>query len=213
MSKSTISQAWVESLNLFFRAKEPYRFDSSMGPCIELDDVLLEISSPLRSPQVSNLYPEQYRPLIEDFTDKLAHKQEGRVSATNARLYAWPMPDNKTLDQVATQLAHLEENPETRHCTIAFWNPALDNFSETPVSPLLANYRFRSGKLHSTVVARSVDAWIGALPIIIAFANLQDQLAQAASMQVGPLRFLALSYHLYETYVPVVASALEGGVK
>lgn len=210
--KNTLGEAWVESLKLFFKSKHLHRYDSMKGPCLEIEDVIFDVLNPARLPQVSNIFPTHFHALIDDFTEKLTDKQVGHVSTTNNRLYQWSKRDGTKLDQVAKIIEALQLHPESRHCIIGFWDPDIDFFSDQPISPLVAYIRIRKGKLHSTVVARSVDAWLGAVPILVGFANLQSSLAQAVNITIGSINFHALSYHIYETDLPVVKGKLGGTI-
>lgn len=207
----TIGDAWEKSLRLFQKATSLHRYDSMRGPCVEIEDVLITIASIVREPRISQLFPVSLSPLVEDFTEKLIEKQTGRISTINARLYHWKRRDNSSLDQVLMVIEMLRRQPESRYSIIGFWDPDIDPSFSQPSGPLVAYFRIRSGRLLSTVIIRTVDAWLGAIPALVGFANFQIYIAQAVGVPVGAMKLLALSYHLYEMDIPVVLEKLKGG--
>jgi thymidylate synthase len=48
------------------------------------------------------------------------------------------------------------------------------------------------------LVARSVDFWVGAVPEMIAYGRLSNELAAALRVGCGPLLYHSWSAHIYE---------------
>src|SRR5437763_1191017 len=80
IASQTIAPAWEASLALFLSTEGMNRYDSRGVPCIEIEDLLFDIASPLDEPRVSRLYPKHYHRLIDDFTERLVRPQIGQVS-------------------------------------------------------------------------------------------------------------------------------------
>lgn len=210
VSRRRISDAWHTSLRLFASSKSIERYDSERGPCLECGDVVLKIADPHLEPRISPLYPPLLHPLIERYSDGFMGKAEARDSTVSERLYQWPQRRSaSTINQVDGVLNRLRSLPESRYNIVGFWDPDLDPDLEKPVSPLVASFRIRTGRLVSTLVARTVDAWHGAFPMFIGFANLHQYLATQANVAIGPISFYLLSYHVYEMDLPAVLHAME----
>lgn len=209
ISENSLGSVWTKSLKLFTTEEVFNRYDSMRGPCIELEDVLLDIKDITREPRIHNLFPSAFIPLVDDFTEKLTQKQSGRVSTLNARLFSWKKRDKKNLNQLSLIISMLKEKPESRYSILGFWDPDLDPESTQPSGVLSSYYRIRSGKLYSTVVIRTVDAWLGAVPAMVGFANLQIYIANQLDVNIGSLNLLALSYHIYEMDLPYVLENIE----
>lgn len=203
----TIAEAWEASLELFLQPGLN-RYDSRGEPCVEVEDLQLRIAHPDREPRVSRLFPAEFEPFVESFTDRLLSSYNGRGATVNERLFRWQKRSGGSLDQLQTVVEMLARDPGTRHAVIGFWDPELDIAGPTPVGPLLAYFRIRNGALNSTVVSRSLDALTGAVQLVVGFANLQRYLAEQASADVGEMVLYALSYHLHDMDFPRVVDIL-----
>jgi len=209
----TLGAAWERSLALFSKGEILNRFDSRRGPCVEVEDLTIQVDTPLSSPQASEVYPAMFRPFIEVYADGFFGQNETEASTIAQRLYRWPrrqkgvldrQPEGKYLDQLAQTKKLLIEQPESRYNIVGFWDPDIDTEIDTPVSPLTASFRVRGGVLHSTLCARSIDAWLGGPPAMIGFTRLHAHLAKECNLKVGFVTFFFLSYHIYEMDLPVV---------
>ncbi|MGW3352677.1 thymidylate synthase [Nonomuraea rubra] len=207
----TIGQAWEASLELFLDPIGLNRYDSRGVPCVEVEDLFMDISHPHREPRVSVLYPKEFHPLIDEFTSRLLEPQFGQTSIINDRLFRWKSGDGQELNQLSTVVEMIRVNPDLRYTIIGLWSPALDLFSETPVGPIALYFRRRSDALNLTLVTRTLDAIVGAVQLIVGFANLQQHISRMLGLSVGALRVLALSYHLHDMDLPRVRSMLNGG--
>ena len=195
----SIEEAWQDSLSLFRGTYPLNRFDSERGPCVELEDVTIRSRSSSCDPQ-SAVYPTAFRPFIEIYSDGFFRQNEMKASTIAERLYRWhPTHDGQqAFDQIAHVRTVLREKPESRYNIVGFWDPTIDTKISNPVSPLVASFRVRSGYLNSTLCVRSIDAWLGALPVFVGFARLHSRLAEESGSRSGFITFFILSYHLYE---------------
>lgn len=209
ISKSTIASAWENSLSLFFQPSGVHRYDSRGDPCLEIEDLFFDIQHPSRKPQISPLFPKALVPFIDSFTKRLIDREIGQISNINDRMYRWQKRDGGNINQLDKVINMLRTNPGGRYSLIGFWDPEIELFSEKQIGPIMAYPRIRSGELTLTVVTRSLDAITGAVQLIVGFANFQSYLAETLNATVGPLRVLALSYHLLDMDLPRVMSLLK----
>jgi len=202
----TIPDAWHDSLRAFVYQTDLVRYDSMRGPCSEVQDALIRIRRPLAAPMISEHYPGELRSLVDGYAAGFLNHPDVQGSTVSERLYAWGRHTRggAGIDQVARAEAALRNEPESRFTILTFWDPAVDPGLENPVSPLVASLRVRDGALGSTLTARSVDAWLGAFPMLIGFASLVGEVAARLELEPGPATYLFLSYHLYDVDLPVV---------
>lgn len=213
-----LATAWEQSLALFRNGELLNRFDSRRGPCVEIEDLAIQVNTPLAAPQISSLYPATFRPFIEVYADSFFGQNETEASTIAQRLYRWPRRprggtdrpvEAKYLDQLAQTKKLLEEQPESRYNIVGFWDPDIDTEIDTPVSPLTASFRVRGGTVHSTLCARSIDAWLGGPPAMIGFTRLHAHVAQESGLRVGFVTFFFLSYHIYEMDIPIIPGIVD----
>ena len=101
------------------------------------------------------------------------------------------------------------KKPESRQNIVAFWDPEIDWDHPNPVAPLLASFKAPSAALHSTLIVRSVDAYLGTLPMFLGFVKLHDRIARESGIAPGSTSFLVWSYHLYEMDLPRIQDLIE----
>ena len=211
IESDSISDAWEATLDLFSEPKRLNRFDSMRGPCVEYEDLLIKISKPRHNEPISALYPSAFKTFVNSYADGFLGGEAARHSTVSQRLYSWQLRDtkkmqvaDKTLDQIARAVDNLKEHPESRYNIVGFWDPQIDPDLPNPVSPLAAYFRIRSHALHSSLMVRSVDAWLGAFPMFVGFSMLHDHLARMTNNDQGSIAFFILSYHVYEMDLPVI---------
>lgn len=207
IDSDTIGHAWLDSLRLFLDVDNSTRYDSARGPCFEVRDLAITIRSPSTDRHVPG-FPEPFEALTDDFVDRFMDRDSGRHSTLARRLYHWPRKDGSDFDQVDHARKVVREDPETRFNIVSVWDPNKDPGAENPVSPLVAAFQVRPSRgvyrLHATLMVRTLDAWLGAVPMLVGFSTLQAHLAESANCRVGGLTVFVLSYHVYEMDMPIV---------
>lgn len=203
----TISEAWENSLGSFFDRNLTTSFVSQRGACRELPDVVLSAPRTVTAESVSPLYPAHYKNLITSYADGFLNSEAGSTVAN--RLYKWRQKAKVgQFNQVSWVESQLKSAANSRFNVLGMWDPEIDASSNTPISPISSNFRVRQGRLNGTLVARSVDAWMGAFPLFVAYSRLIETIAQRASLTPGGITVLMYSYHIYHIDLPVVHSAV-----
>lgn len=212
VSADSIAGVWEKSLRLFEDDRDLVRFDSQRGPCIEAADVVLDAGVVSTGQDISDLYPAAFHPLVESYAAGFLDSPPGNNATVSDRLYRWPRAgagDQPTsLNQVDRAIALLRETPNTRYGIIGFWDPSRDSYLANPVAPLVGHLRLRSNGLCGTLVARTMDAWLGGFPMFVGFAELLRKVARAVDAHPGRACFVLGSYHVYEMDLPVVRAAI-----
>jgi hypothetical protein len=200
----SLFEAWTRSLKCFGDKQVVGLTQSSIGMCYEIQNLSILVDSPSTYDLFDDPIPETLKPMIVDFSKKLISEQYDIVSTTNSRLYKYKTASGSKINQVDIIIDKLRKNQNSRHAIINFWDPEIDLVNGKPVSPLVASYRIIDNKLCSTVIARSVDAWTGALPIFQGFIDLQERITKRLRKTCGSVEFFSLSYHMY-TYDELIS--------
>ena len=127
---------------------------------------------------------------------------------------SWPTPDGGSIDQIATVIDQLKNNPNSRRMIVSGWNVAdLPDESISPVENVKqgrmalatchAFFQFyvANNKLSCQLYQRSCDTFLG-LPFNIAsYALLTHMLAQQCDLEVGDFVWTGGDVHLYNNHM------------
>jgi len=127
---------------------------------------------------------------------------------------SWPAADGTAIDQIATVIDQLNNNPNSRRMIVSGWNVAdLPDESISPIENVKqgkmalatchAFFQFyvARGKLSCQLYQRSCDSFLG-LPFNIAsYALLTHMLAQQCHLEVGDFVWTGGDVHLYDNHV------------
>lgn len=208
VTANTIAEAWEASIEELLKLPTIYTFDSDRGYCIEAESVTLYVMHPPLEPQLSERY--LFPQLIEEYKLKVAGKIS-EVRTTYERMHQWLRRDKKKLNQRLMIKRLLRSNPQSRAGVLSLWDPEIDLNSSRPISPCMLYFSVRNNLLNLAVIARSTDAWVGALPEMIAFSDFQAKFADELGIGIGRMSYHALSYHLYEYDLPTARQSFAGG--
>lgn len=163
------------------------------GTAKEMRNAILCVEKPGQEPIVSDRYyfPEQYR---NEYCRELL-KDHGIYETVYSRV----LGKGKTkISQYKVILEKLRKNRFTRRAVMTLWEPEQDLHSEHPPCVCMMQSLIRDGKLNLTIVLRSNDAWLSALPDMIVFSRLQSQMAKDLTLDCGEYVHHAISYHIYD---------------
>lgn len=217
----SISTAWIKGLRLF-KATELNRYDSRLGPCVEIENFFVRIRNPRANEDLTRLYPSSLSSVIDSYVGGFLDPENVENSTNSKRLYEWrkgadsdvaAISEDKKLNQISRVIERLVNEPGSRQNIVAFWDPEIDWQHPNPVAPLIASFKASSAGLHSTLIVRSVDAYLGTLPMFLGFVKLHDRIARESGITTGSTSFLVWSYHLYEMDLPAIEDLLEKSEK
>jgi thymidylate synthase len=110
---------------------------------------------------------------------------------------SWAAPDGRVIDQIATVVASLRANPDSRRHMVSAWNPADVEAMALPPCHCLFQFYVAGGRLSCQLYQRSADVFLG-LPFNIAsYALLTHLMAKEADLAVGDLIITLGDAHLY----------------
>jgi hypothetical protein len=194
VSGATIAEAWEQALLLFRSPADLFRHDSERGVAFEITGLTVVIQS-----SKDLALPARYRfpGLVADYAERL-FGADREQSLLYQRMRNWPVADGQVIDQVARLGQVLAASPDTRAAAFTLWRPEDDLQSSYSVSPVSGCFRIISGGLQLQLVARSVDLWVGAIPELVAYGRLSNELAATLRVEPGPIVYHAWSAHIYE---------------
>jgi len=191
---ATIAEAWEQGLLLFRSPADLYRHDSERGVAFEITglNVVIESARDLTAPA-----RYQFPGLVVDYAERLFGAERDR-SLLYQRMRNWAVADGQPIDQITRLTEILAASPDTRAAAFTLWRPEDDLLSSYSVSPVSGCFRIISQCLELQLVARSVDFWVGAVPELIAYARLANELALTLRVKPGPIVYHMWSAHIYE---------------
>ncbi|MGI9481793.1 MAG: thymidylate synthase [Hyphomicrobiales bacterium] len=122
---------------------------------------------------------------------------------------SWPVPDGKTVDQIAGVVKSLRENPNSRRHIVSAWNVADVDDMALPPCHCLFQFYVADGKLSCQLYQRSADIFLGVPFNIASYALLTHMMAQVTGLKVGDFVHTFGDAHLYSNHMEQVDEQLK----
>ena len=118
---------------------------------------------------------------------------------TNNSAYGYILKEKHGFNQIEKIIELLTVDPYSRRAVLNI-NVPNENVIETKDEPctICVDYQIREGKLQSTVVLRSSDAWFGVRNDVPFFITLQKYIAKRLNIEVGNYSMFLMSSHFYD---------------
>jgi len=117
---------------------------------------------------------------------------------------SWPTADGRNIDQLATVVRQLLQEPDSRRIVVSAWNVGeLDRMALMPCHALFQFY-VANRKLSCQLYQRSADAFLGVPFNIASYALLTHMLAQQCDLQLGDFICVGGDCHLYLNHLEQV---------
>jgi thymidylate synthase len=123
---------------------------------------------------------------------------------------AWPLPDDRTIDQLQQVIEQIKNTPNSRRMIVSAWNVAdLPDETISPqanvaqgkmaLAPCHALFQFyvAEGRLSCQLYQRSCDTFLGVPFNIASYALLTHMIAQQTGLDVGDFIWTGGDVHLY----------------
>ncbi len=120
---------------------------------------------------------------------------------------SWPTPSGEHVDQIATVIDQIRNNPNSRRHIVSAWNVAdVDQMALPPCHALFQFYVAPGvdggrGKLSCQLYQRSADVFLGVPFNIASYALLTHLVAQVCDLEVGDFVHTLGDAHLYSNHV------------
>ena len=113
---------------------------------------------------------------------------------------SWPTPGGGHIDQLATVLRQLREQPDSRRIVVSAWNVA--DLDKMALAPCHAFFQFyvAGGKLSCQLYQRSADLFLGVPFNIASYALLTHMVAQQTDLEVGDFVWTGGDCHIYDNH-------------
>ena len=119
-------------------------------------------------------------------------------------------------DQIDGLIAHLTQNPHSRHAVIITWDPADDGLAVDSKKNLPCPYTFTvniaGGKLHLHNILRSNDMVLGCPHDVAGFAFLQCVLAERLGVEPGVYTHSISNAHIYDNHFDGAREIMNRGI-
>ena len=113
---------------------------------------------------------------------------------------SWPAPDGRHIDQIATVVEQIKNNPNSRRMIVSAWNPALVDDMALPPCHAMFQFYVADGKLSCQLYQRSADIFLGVPFNIASYALLTMMVAQVCGLQAGEFIHTLGDAHLYSNH-------------
>jgi thymidylate synthase len=110
---------------------------------------------------------------------------------------SWTAPDGRVIDQIASVVKSLRENPESRRHVVSAWNPADIDDMALPPCHCLFQFFVAEGRLSCQLYQRSADVFLGVPYNIASYAALTMMMAKVTGLQPGEFVHTLGDAHLY----------------
>jgi len=126
---------------------------------------------------------------------------------------SWPAPDGRHIDQIATVIEQIKNNPNSRRMIVSAWNPALVDDMALPPCHAMFQFYVADGKLSCQLYQRSADIFLGVPFNIASYALLTMMVAQVCGLQAGEFIHTLGDAHLYSNHFEQARLQLERAPK
>jgi thymidylate synthase len=133
----------------------------------------------------------------DEWTDK--DGSLGRIYG--AQWCDWRTPDGRSLNQIASVIAQIKRNPDSRRHIVTAWNPG--ELEQMRLAPCHALFQFYvlDGELSCQLYQRSADIFLGVPFNIASYALLTLMVAQVCGLKLGEFVHTFGDLHLYANHV------------
>jgi thymidylate synthase len=110
---------------------------------------------------------------------------------------SWPTPGGGQIDQLASVIERIREDPDSRRHVVSAWNVA--DLPAMALAPCHALFQFyvADGRLSCQLYQRSADLFLGVPFNIASYALLTHMVAQVTELEVGDFVHTLGDAHLY----------------
>jgi thymidylate synthase len=121
---------------------------------------------------------------------------------------SWPAPDGRHIDQLASVVAEIQRNPDSRRLIVSAWN--VGDIPRMKLPPCHAFFQFyvAEGRLSCQLYQRSADIFLGVPFNIASYALLTHMVAAQCDLGVGDFVWVGGDCHLYQNHLTQVETQL-----
>jgi thymidylate synthase len=117
------------------------------------------------------------------------------------------------VDQLANAIDKLKNKPDDRRIIVSAWNPLEEHLMRLPPCHMIFQFLVSDGKLHTIMMQRSADWFLGVPFNIASYALLTHIVAKENGWDVGTLTMTFGSAHLYVNHEQQARTQLQRDMK
>ena len=121
----------------------------------------------------------------------------------------WRNFNGDGVDQIASVIEQLKNNPDSRRIIVSAWNPSKLDKMALPPCHAFAQFKVINGKLSCQLYQRSADMFLGVPFNIASYSLLTHMLAQICDLEVGEFIWTGGDCHIYNNHMDQVKEQLE----
>jgi thymidylate synthase len=200
---NTIGEAWLDiARDILARGHEGTYDGAAMREALM---ATLHVARPASRDELIELFaePERLAWMHANFTDPTRVAELGDAASYATRLYDY---ENRGLDQIAGVVKKLIDDPTTRNAAITTFQPLSDTSYIPCVSVL--DFFIDGGRLALSIYAHSIDFGAKGYANLVELAHIQEHVANAVGLSLGPLTMIVKSAHVYESELDYVRNVL-----
>ena len=149
----------------------------------------------------------KYAPLWDKFVEPI-----GDVEGVKAA-YGYRWRSHFGRDQIRLAVEALKRDPSDRRCCVSAWDPAEDGLGalgqRNVPCPAAFTFSVLGGELHSSIILRSSDVFVGLPYDVMGHALLMDAVAHELRLRPGVMHVTLAHAHLYESHWELTAEMMK----
>ena len=120
----------------------------------------------------------------------------------------WKKEDGGEVDQIASLIATIKKNPDSRRLIVSAWNPAYIDKMALPPCHSLFQFYVAENKLSCQLYQRSADLFLGVPFNIASYSLLTMMIAQVCNLDLGDFVHTFGDAHIYLNHIDQVKEQL-----
>ncbi len=117
---------------------------------------------------------------------------------------SWPAPDGTSIDQIASVVDSIRNNPDSRRHIVSAWNVGELDHMALPPCHILFQFYVAEGTLSCQLYQRSADIFLGVPFNIASYSFLLMMMAQVAGLKTGEFIHTLGDAHIYLNHLDQV---------
>ena len=114
---------------------------------------------------------------------------------------SWPTANGETIDQIATLISQIKQNPDSRRLIVSAWNVQEIEKMALPPCHCLFQFYVADNRLSCQLYQRSADIFLGVPFNIASYALLTMMIAQVTGLELGDFVHTLGDAHLYSNHI------------
>ncbi len=201
----TVAEVWPKILHGLLRFGEEKKANHGT-----MQRELLDISAVVTEECPENIKLPEYMPFtLEHFEKYKPQVMSSEPLESLSYTYGMRLRDFNGINQVTAIIEKLKNKPWTRQAVAVLWDVEKDVNSEHPPCLNIISALVKDDQLVMTAFFRSNDMFRAWPENALALRCMQQEIADAVGIKMGPLTTISASAHIYEENIPAAREVLK----